>query len=259
MPVSFANNGPAIGRGWVSRLDVRTKIGIGLATSLAVVGLSRPDALGVLAVASAGYVLSLRRFGLFLAVNAALAAMWCIAVGMMAGLHRLWPQAPALELIKLTGPFLRTLIMVDVALVLALSSRIQDILLALKILRLPFFLYVPLAVMVRFVPAFMEDIRMIAESLRIRGHRLSAAGVICRPRLTVRLLLMPLLIRALRSADELGMAAELKGIGTHPHLTPLRRLHFKPIDAMAAMGTLVLIGVGIALQMAGPESGRLLF
>jgi energy-coupling factor transport system permease protein len=213
----------------------------------------------VLAIAGAVYALCLKRYRLLMAVYGIVAGMWCMAVGMMAGLHALWSQAPALEPVKLAGPFLRTLIIVDVSLVLALSTPVQDMMTTLKTLRLPFCLYVPVAVMVRFLPAFIEDIRLTHESMRLRGHRLSVAGVIGRPLLTLRLMLSPLLIRSLRSADELGMAAELKGIGRSSHFTPLKKPRFGSSDALAAGLTVVLMTISVILQVIGPDSERLMF
>jgi energy-coupling factor transport system permease protein len=224
-------------------------MGISLAASLAVVFLNHPVPLAVLACASALYALSLKRPLILLVVYGAVIFMWLVAVAMVAGLHAVWHEVPPLEIDKLLAPFLRTAVMVNAALTLALSSRIQTLLATLKAIRLPFSIYVPLAAMIRFLPTFIEDVRQINECLRTRGHRLAPVGVFAHPLLTVRLLLMPLLFRSLRSSDELGMAAELKGLGSAGRMTPMKRPRFSGTDAVTASLAFMVLALGAGLQM----------
>lgn len=233
----------------IHRLDVRTKMAISLAASAAVVVLSDPAAMAVFFAASGFYALPVRRPGVFLIAYAVVGCMWCAAVGMMAGMHLLMPRMPTADPAKLLVPFLRTGVMLNVALALALSSRIQGLLSTLKNLRLPFCIYVPLAVMIRFLPAFVEDVRQIVECLRTRGHRLTPLQLVVRPLFTVRILLAPLLFRSLRSSDELGIAAELKGLGNARRLTPLKTDRFSGEDLLIAGLALLVITAGAAVQI----------
>jgi energy-coupling factor transport system permease protein len=259
MPASFAIESWGEGQTRVHRLDVRTKVGIGLLTTLAVMWINAPAALAILAVASLPYVLFLRKWKILLVVFAAVLLMWCGAVAMMAGLHAIWPASPPLDLKKLQAPFLRTVVMVHVTLPLALSSRIQDVVAVLKALRLPFCIYVPLAVMIRFLPTFIEDVRQVHECLRTRGHRLTPITAIARPMLTLRLLVVPLIFRSLRSSDELGIAAELKGMGSGERMTPLKVPRFKREDAWAAVLALAVLALGAALQIFSRGAGGGMF
>ena len=249
MPELFATEAAPKGRSFVQRLDVRTKMGISLSVSVAVVFMSHPWALGVLAVAGLFYAAMLKRPWILLIIYAVVALMWFAAIGMTMGMHALWPKSPPVELHQLVAPFLRTVVMINVALALALSSRIQSVLATLKALRLPFCIYVPLAVMIRFLPVFIEDIRQISECIRTRGLRLSPVGLVTKPLLTIRLLLIPLLFRSLRSSDELGMAAELKGLGRGRKITPLNGSRFTNDDALMAGLALVVLIIGTALQL----------
>jgi energy-coupling factor transport system permease protein len=255
MPASFAVESPEDRGGLVYRLDVRTKVGVSLLASLAVIFLKAPAALGLLAVTSGLYALSLRRWRLLIIVYVLVLLMWGSAVGMMAGLHAAWDKAPALSLEKLAPPFLRTAVMVNVALALALSVRMQALLATLKALRLPFWLYVPLAVMLRFLPTFIDDVRQVYECIRSRGYRLSPLSVLTAPRLTLRLMLTPLIFRALRSADELGIAAELKGLGSEARMTPLKVSRFGRADLVMAGVTLLMLAASAVLQITSPSGG----
>lgn len=255
MPVSFVIDHTGTKTSVIGRLDVRTKMAIGIMASLAALFLSHPAALSVLALGSLGYALLLRREKLLALVYAMVIGMWVVAVGMLAGLKWFWPEMAALEADKLVGPFLRCAVMANVALALALSSPIQGLLVALKALRLPFCVYVPLAVMIRFIPTFIEDVRQIGECIRTRGHRLTPGSVIARPRLTLRLLFVPLLYRSLRSADELGVAAELKGLGGASRLTPMQPGRFGRADGLAAAAALIFLATGVTLQVLLPGGG----
>jgi len=255
MPVSFVIDCPDGKTSVVGRLDIRTKMAIGIAASLASLALGNPAALGVLALGSLGYALLLRRGKLLAIVYAFIIGMWVMAIGMLAGMQWLWPEMAAFEAGKLMGPFLRCTVVVNVTLVLALASPIQELLGALKTLRLPFCIYVPLAVMIRFIPTFIEDVRQIGECIRTRGHRITPVSAILRPRLTLRLLLVPLLYRSLRSADELGVAAELKGLGGASRLTPMQSGRFGRADGLAAAAALIFLAAGVALQVLLPAGG----
>jgi energy-coupling factor transport system permease protein len=249
MPVSFSADSADHHSTWVHRLDVRTKMGMAVLASVAVLMINHPVPLGVSAAVAALYALSLKRYRIVFILHALLAAMGAAAVAMMAGVHALWPQTESLDLITVVVPFLRTLVVINVSLALALSSSAQSLMATLKTVRLPFSIYVPLAVMIRFVPAFIEDVRQIAECMRTRGHSVTAAAVIARPGLTIRLLLMPMLFRSLRSADELGIAAELKGLGAATRLTAMRALRFHRSDLLAAVLTFSVLAAAIALQV----------
>jgi len=239
---------------WVRRLDVRTKMAISISASLAVMVLSQPWSLGLLVMASGLYALALRRFKLVLICYGAVLFLGGMAVLFMHGLHWVWPKASATRYPDLVVPFLRTGVMINVMLALALSSNIQSILTALKSLRLPFCIYIPAAVMVRFIPDFIEDVRQIAETVRIRGYRLTPWLLGRRPLLAVRLLLAPILFRALRTSDELGMAAELKGIGYSRTLSPYKSAHFGKLDVGAGLAALLLVAAALAVQLVFPAA-----
>jgi energy-coupling factor transport system permease protein len=249
MPALFDISMTNRGESFVYRLDVRTKMGISLLASLAVILMNHPVPLTVLTLFSGLYAVNLRRVKILLIVYAAVALMWCMAVAMMAGLHMLWSQTSPIAWDKLLVPFLRTTVMVNVALALALSSGIQSAVAAFKALRLPFCIYVPLTVMIRFIPTFIEDVRQIRECLQTRGFRLTLFGFFLHPVLAVRLLLMPLLFRSLRSSDELGIAAELKGLRNGQRITPLRRASFGREDVLVFGLTMAALALSAVLQV----------
>jgi energy-coupling factor transport system permease protein len=257
MRASFDIDAPIRGSAlpFVHRLDVRTKMAASLLASVAVILLNDPRALGVLAAGGTLYALSLRRERLLLVIYGAIILMWAMAVGMMHLLQFFWPRGAVGTLSGLLVPFLRTWTMANAALGLALSSRIQSIMGTLKTLRLPFCVAIPLTVMIRFLPVFVEDARQIAECIRTRGYAPSPWFPLTHPRLSIRLMVMPLLFRSLRSSDELGVAAELKGLGEARRMTPRIVARFGREDALMAAATLLLLIAAATIQIRVPAGG----
>lgn len=73
----------------------------------------------------------------------------------------------------------------------------------------------------RFVPLFAREIREIAVGQRLRGARLSPRDL-SNPanwKDAFNCLIIPLLVRALKTADEAAMSAEARGFGRRPQRT----------------------------------------
>ncbi len=243
------------GTTFLHALDARTKMFVGVAASLSVIFLNTPQSLGFLAAASGAYLLVLRRFALAGVCYLFLLLMAGAALGFMWLMHGIWPRMAEPDLARFSIPFLRTLVLANVVLALALSSRIQAVLAALRALRLPVWLFVPTAVMIRFIPSFLKDIKEVRESMKTRGYGSGPAALFSRPMLTVRLLFMPLVVRALRTSDELGVAAELKGVGNRNAASCYRPQRFSGRDLAVACGALCVLTAAFLLQSGPSLSG----
>ena len=114
-------------------------------------------------------------------------------------------------------------------------------------MRLPFCLFLPAAVMLRFIPTFTNDIRQVWETLKIRGWPMGVGMLTRHPILSSRLLLAPILFRALKSAETLGTASELKGLGTAertlmPDLRTMTTLDARILSALVLMTAAAVTG-----------------
>ena len=123
-----------------------------------------------------------------------------------------------------------------VVMALALTTRVEDLLSTLERLRLPYAVFLPAAVMLRFIPTFADDIRQVWETLRIRGWPMGPKMFTRHPLLSARLLLIPVLFRALKSSESLGIAAELKGLGTAERTVPASFRTLTSLDARILAG-----------------------
>jgi energy-coupling factor transporter transmembrane protein EcfT len=73
----------------------------------------------------------------------------------------------------------------------------------------------------RFVPVFARELNQIAMAQRLRGAPLAPADLLHpgRWRDAFDCLMLPLLVRALRTADEVALSAEARGFGARPDRT----------------------------------------
>ncbi len=221
-------------------LDTRSRMFVTLLASVVTIVISSFEGQTVLFVASLLYALSIRRYRALLIAYAFMAAMMGIAVLFTYGISRVMPSM-TFSLPALAVPFLRGVVMLNVVLPLALTCRVQALLTALKSLRLPFCIYIPGAVMIRFIPTFMHDIRQVSETLKIRGYHLSFGEMFRHPFMMLRLLFTPLLFRSLRTSEELGIAAELKGLEAEGRFVPFTSSAWTRRDTL-----LVLLAAAVA-------------
>ena len=156
-------------------LDVRTKIVVIAATAVATLAASGLAAQLVLFAATLVYALFLKRAKLLAVLYALMAAMMAIAAVCAWGLQTWLPQMGELNIHALAIPFLRGLSMMNAVIVLAMTTRVEDLLSTLERMRLPFCIFLPTAVMLRFVPTFANDIKQVWETLRIKGWPLGPA------------------------------------------------------------------------------------
>ncbi len=196
------------------RMDARTKLTVTLMTAILTVATSGLVAQLVLFAATLFYVVLVRRTTLLIILYVAMGAMMLLAAGCGVLLEQFLPGMGGLSLKSLVIPFLRGLSMMNVVMVLALTTRVEDLMATLERMKLPFCIFLPTAVMLRFIPTFTNDIRQVWETLRIKGWPLGPAMLTVSPLLSARLILAPILFRALKSSETLGVASELKGLGT---------------------------------------------
>lgn len=234
MPVLSVTDPYTVGRhGILNGLDIRIKLLIALACSVLSITFGSSSALVLLLAASVIYVALLRRFGVVVIAYCFIMILMATAIA-CAKMMTIWvPDMARFDITMFIFPFLRLLVMINNVLVIALSSDLQTLLASLKSLRLPYFIYLPAAVMLRFVPSFINDAKQISDSLKTKGYPLTPMGVISRPFFTLRILFVPLVIRALRTSEELGVAAELKGAGSGVNLTVHRARRLASSDWVA--------------------------
>lgn len=167
-------------------LDARTKLAVTLAVAILTVACSGVISQIVIFASSLIYALYLKRPGLLAVLYGLMAVMMAIAALFGLLLEEWLPAMGGITLRALFVPFMRGLSMMNVVMVLAMTTRVEDLLATLERIRLPFCIFLPTAVMLRFIPTFTNDIRQVWETLRIRGWPVGPVMMTCRPLLCAR-------------------------------------------------------------------------
>lgn len=227
----------------ISALNVRTRLIVCLLGYVSVLFIQSWYPLALLATASFIYAAAHGYVKVILTVYGAILVLFAIAMGCIEIMFIFWPSLGDEGIAPFVNPFLRIIILANVVLALALSSRTHELMNILRSLKLPFFIYLPTTVMIRFIPGFINDVKQISQSMKTKGYYLNIASLTLHPVLSMRLLFVPLVIRALRSSDELSVAAELKGLGYSNHITVMEIKRMRQADLLTIILTLCLIGV----------------
>lgn len=230
---------------FASSLDVRVKLLLCLSGSVMCIALSSPLSLGFLAAVSTGLALGAARPSTIGKVYFFAFLMLSFALGFSALISLAVPGLMRWNAFSLSVPFLRILVSINLLLVLALSTPVQILFNRLQAWRLPTWVHVPLSVAVRFVPSFISDCAQIRDAARLRpGKGLKRYW---------RGMVVPLVFRMLYSADDLAMAAELKGIGAvrKGRVPGGSRLGRRDITVVA-LAALVFCAA-VAMQYYGPQ------
>ena len=128
------------------------------------------------------------------------------------------------------------------AAIIVSTTHVNEFMSAFARLRIPRSVTIPLAVMLRYVPAIQEDWGFIKDAMRMRGVAPSASGLLRRPGRTVECLYVPLMMSASNVADELSMASVARGIENPAPRTCYTHIEFRLQDGLiVAAGVLVLV------------------
>lgn len=217
---------------FVATLDMRTKLLISLTASCCSVSLNDWRLLGIVNLLTFFYVLSLRRIKPVLAMYAATALMlgmaYCIIPAFVWALREAAPYLSEdsregfLRLAHVLGdqafatvllPFMRISVSMNVFLALGLTFDNREFVAVMRKLRLPRVVFIPLMVCCRFVPSFVDDIRQLYESLRVRRRKANFLSLVSSPLVFLRHVVIPVCVRTLRIADNLVLMCEVRRVG----------------------------------------------
>ncbi len=234
------------------RLNGFTKIGLCFVISIVTLIIDNTNALSILVVGSFIFAVSQIRFKVMFIVYLLVVLMSVFSMASAFGLSKLIGMGDY-SLFTMIRPFMRILVVFQVLIVTALSTSPQEILINLKSIKLPRILYLPVLVMLRFVPSFINDLRQINESLKTRGLRITPISIIIHPILTMRCSVYPLIFRALRSSDELAIASELKGVGYYKNVTSFKKNYFKTEDFILIVIAGLFISSALWVYIESPK------
>ncbi len=240
-------------------LDIRTRLFISLVVTSVTVFLESRLPLVAMSALTLLYLLQTKRYFVIVAAYVFMLFMTVLSVGIIygtfgligrlgegTGVEKFAAMMKATLFTNFTTPFLRTIPSMNVILAIGLNFSVQGFVGTMKSVRLPRFLFLPLMVFCRFVPEFIDVIRQLRDAVRMRGFSVGFGSAILHPLQTIRLTVIPLVVRTLRMADNLSMAAEMKRVGYAKRPTQLRTLRFRWVD-FALMALTVIFSAGLCV------------
>lgn len=110
------------------------------------------------------------------------------------------------------------------------TTRVGEFLSAMARLHVPKKLTIPIAVMLRYLPAIREDWHYIKDAMRLRDVSPTFIGFLKAPVMTVNCIYVPLLTAASKAADELSIASVTRGIENPTPRTCLVKIRMRSAD-----------------------------
>lgn len=121
--------------------------------------------------------------------------------------------------------------------------KITEFINALTRLKVHKNLVLPLSVTLRFFPMLKQEIGFIKDAMRIRGLNTSAVSWITKPMQTFELIIIPILMRSLKIADEMSASAITRGLGRYKDRTNYINYRFSAPDFLYTVITLTYLGI----------------
>lgn len=131
------------------------------------------------------------------------------------------------------------------------TTKVSEFLSAMSRIHAPKKLVIPLAVMLRYIPAIREDWHFINDAMKMRDVSPSLKGLIINPGMTVDCIYVPLMMAASKAADELSIAALTRGIENPKPRTCLVQIRFYVADYIVLFVFMVFLVMGIYWKGVG--------
>ncbi|ADU21399.1 energy-coupling factor transporter transmembrane component T family protein [Ruminococcus albus] len=102
-------------------------------------------------------------------------------------------------------------------------------------IRVPRIVTLSISIMFRFLPTIGTEYRLIRDSQKFRGIGTNILTVVIHPYRTLEYILVPLLIRTSKVADELSAAAMVRGMSLNGTMNPYTEVRWKKTDTLLTL------------------------
>lgn len=131
------------------------------------------------------------------------------------------------------------------------TTKVNEFMYAMGKLKLPKTIIIPMAVMIRYVPAIREDWRSIKDAMRLRDINLSFLQIICHPIMSAECIYVPLMMSSSKAADELTIAAVTRGIEAPGKRTCLLDTRLSKIDYLLCTFSIISVICEVIIKNVG--------
>lgn len=164
------------------KYNVKSKMLLSVILSICALFMTKFEPLFLMFVVTLGYALLMQRYRILFVSYMFMTVVMIISMTCVNVIAIYLPMVKdSADFTKLAVPFMRGACVMNVVMPLTLTIRMQNLLTTLQNLHLPFMIYLPGAVMIRFVPTFINDIKQVFEAMKIRGFEFSLKNILKHP------------------------------------------------------------------------------
>lgn len=129
------------------------------------------------------------------------------------------------------------------------TSEISEVLASLQNMKIPYYINIPLAVILRFFPTLKQDFTCIKQGIKTRGIDISFFGFLKHPFKIYEMMLIPILMRMLSAATELSASVETRGLGVKCKKTSYEELSFRIFDMLLLIAMIMFYVVIVVMKI----------
>ena len=129
------------------------------------------------------------------------------------------------------------------------QKNISEITTALERMHLPKGIILSIAVMFRYFPSIKDDLFIIIDAMKLKGLYTSKRAVLIHPIRTMEFVLVPMLFKSLKTAEELSCAALVKGIENTGHKTSYFDVRLRSVDLIFSFAALAILMASTSVKL----------
>lgn len=174
--------------------------------------------------------------------------IYIIIAGLMFYIYHIPNTTLALTIVSISYFVQKFVIAVMMIEFLKRKTSMPYVISAMQTMKFPNAVAIPFIVILRYMPTLREDYGYLKDSLKIRGIRTSGIEFFIHPIRSLEFMIVPILFRSIRVAEELSTSVLLRGIENYKNRTNIYPLKFTKIDAGYALFTVIAVSILCYLQ-----------
>jgi energy-coupling factor transport system permease protein len=147
--------------------------------------------------------------------------------------------------VMITGVIVRMMPGIVMGYYLIVTTKVSEFLASMERIKIPEIISIPISVVFRFFPTLIEEIRAINDAMRMRGigFNLRTAK---SPLTVLEYIMVPLLINAVKTGDELSAASLTRGISNPEKRTHICEVGFHIQDIIVITASIAALTIYLA-------------
>ena len=174
--------------------------------------------------------------------------IYIIIAGLMFYIYHIPNTTLALTIVSISYFVQKFVIAVMMIEFLKRKTSMPYVISAMQTMKFPNAVAIPFIVILRYMPTLREDYGYLKDSLKIRGIRTSGIEFFIHPIRSLEFMIVPILFRSIRVAEELSTSVLLRGIENYKNRTNIYPLKFTKIDTGYALFTVIAVSMLCYLQ-----------